>query len=243
MPRATALGKHCGQLRRAFLARPDRSNEVVKLHPVAARRPADELERLVGLEPVSLRDDPLGLLDRHAGLKCVLELRAALVGGLGHREEPADRSGRFLRGPPAERLDAWFCACSSTFAILRVAGPALTRPSRLGSGFRSTTSSHSSASAMRSSVSIRGGLPPRSSRAIADCVVPTSSASSRCDRALLLPALGHLLRNSCEEPASVGRADSLLQALEGALLGARHRRHAIRRNVELSKTPFGGRTG
>src|SRR5690348_14860132 len=35
---------------------------------------------------------------------------------------------------------------------------------------------------MFSSVSMRGGRPPRSSRAIADCVVPTSSASSRCER-------------------------------------------------------------
>src|SRR6266516_3722453 len=35
---------------------------------------------------------------------------------------------------------------------------------------------------MRSSVSMRGGRPPRSSRAIADCVVPTSSASSRWER-------------------------------------------------------------
>src|SRR5579884_3438186 len=34
---------------------------------------------------------------------------------------------------------------------------------------------------MFSSVSIRGGRPPRSSRAIADCVVPTRSASSRCE--------------------------------------------------------------
>jgi len=48
-------------------------------------------------------------------------------------------------------------------------------------GSSSTTSSQSSASAMRSSVSIRGGRPPRSSRAIADCVVPQSSASSRCE--------------------------------------------------------------
>jgi hypothetical protein len=32
---------------------------------------------------------------------------------------------------------------------------------------------------MRRSVSIRGGRPPRSKRAIADCVVPTISASSR----------------------------------------------------------------
>jgi hypothetical protein len=31
---------------------------------------------------------------------------------------------------------------------------------------------------------MRGGLPPRSSRAIADCVVPHSSASSRCERFL-----------------------------------------------------------
>ena len=48
-------------------------------------------------------------------------------------------------------------------------------------GLSSTRRSQSSASAIRSSVSIRGGRPPRSSRAIADCVVPVSSASSRCD--------------------------------------------------------------
>jgi hypothetical protein len=34
---------------------------------------------------------------------------------------------------------------------------------------------------MRARVSIRGGLAPRSTRAIADCVVPQSSANSRCE--------------------------------------------------------------
>jgi len=45
-------------------------------------------------------------------------------------------------------------------------------------GLSSTISSQSSASAMRRSVSIRGGRPPDSSCAIADCAVPVSSAYS-----------------------------------------------------------------
>src|SRR4029453_16032319 len=45
-------------------------------------------------------------------------------------------------------------------------------------GRSSTMSSQSSAFAIRRSVSIRGGRPPDSSRAIADWVVPVSSASS-----------------------------------------------------------------
>jgi hypothetical protein len=56
------------------------------------------------------------------------------------------------------------------------------RPPNFSGGLSSTRRSQSSASAIRSSVSIRGGRPPRSSRAIADCVVPVSSASSRCER-------------------------------------------------------------
>jgi hypothetical protein len=49
-------------------------------------------------------------------------------------------------------------------------------------GRSSTLSSQSSASAIRMSVSMRGGRPPDSRRAIADCVVPVSSASSACER-------------------------------------------------------------
>src|SRR5207247_501024 len=49
-------------------------------------------------------------------------------------------------------------------------------------GRNCTTRSQSSASAMRTNVSIRGGRPPRSKRAIADCVVPTRSANSCCER-------------------------------------------------------------
>jgi hypothetical protein len=100
-----ALGQHGGQLRWAVLAWTDRANELLELHPVRARRPADELERLVWLESVPFGDDPLGLLDRHAGLKRALELRPPLVGGLRHREEPAERSGCFLRRPSTEGLE------------------------------------------------------------------------------------------------------------------------------------------
>ena len=69
------------------------------------------------------------------------------------------------------------------FRILDIRSPAHFRPPFVFVlGRNSTTSSQSTAAAMRRSVSIRGGPPPRSKRAIADCVVPQSSASSCCER-------------------------------------------------------------
>ena len=77
--------------------------------------------------------------------------------------------------------------------------------------------SQSSASAIRSSVSIRGGRPPDSSRAIADCVVPVSSASSFCDRPSALRCEVTWSRHAREEPPLVGVdvGESLAELLEG----------------------------
>ncbi len=57
---------------------------------------------------------------------------------------------------------------------------------------------------MRNSVSMRGGLPPASSRAIADCVVPVSSASSACERPSSFRRPRDFLRHLREEPSLVG---------------------------------------
>src|SRR5438128_2747069 len=50
----------------------------------------------------------------------------------------------------------------------------------------------------------------------------------------ILPTLGDLVRHRGEEPATVGGADSLLQALECALVHARHCRNAIARRTVRS---------
>ena len=57
---------------------------------------------------------------------------------------------------------------------------------------------------MRSSVSIRGGRPPDSSRAIADCVVAGQLGQLLLGKPEGLPLLGDLLRDAREEPALVG---------------------------------------
>jgi hypothetical protein len=52
-------------------------------------------------------------------------------------------------------------------------------------------------------VSIRGGRPPDSRRAIADWVVPVSSASSCWESPCAFALLGDLLRYLREEPALI----------------------------------------
>src|SRR5919198_3779725 len=72
---------------------------------------------------------------------------------------------------------------SRRLQLLYIRSPIHLRPPPLiVLGRNSTISSQSSASAMRSNVSIRGGRPPRSKRAIADWVVPHSTPSSCCER-------------------------------------------------------------
>ena len=70
---------------------------------------------------------------------------------------------------------------------------------------------------MRCSVSMRGGRPPASSRAIADCVVPHFSASSFCDSPALEPPLGDVVGDLGEEPlALLDMGDALAQPLDRA---------------------------
>ena len=74
---------------------------------------------------------------------------------------------------------------------------------------------------------MRGGRPPLSSRAIADCVVPTQLG----ELALREPArgapLGHLARDRGEEPALLRSRQSRPQALE------RQRRRSVSRIAYL----------
>ena len=84
-------------------------------------------------------------------------------------------------------------------------------------GRRRTSSSQSSAFAIRSNVSSRGGRVPRSSRATADCVVPQRAASSDL-REPAPGALGRHLHGEC-----------LAQRLELGLVGPPERRHCLDR--------------
>ncbi len=72
-------------------------DEIVELHAVAAGSAAEKLEGFVEIEAVAFGENPLGLLDLHARRQRVLELGAPLVGGLRHREQPADRHRRLDR--------------------------------------------------------------------------------------------------------------------------------------------------
>ena len=83
-------------------------------------------------------------------------------------------------------------------------------------GRSSISSSQSSAFAIRRSVSMRGGRPPDSRRAIADCVVPRARQAAFWESSLRLALTGDLLGDLREEPAAV-RVDvrqALSQALE-----------------------------
>ena len=67
---------------------------------------------------------------------------------------------------------------------------------------------------------MRGGRPPASSRAIADCVVPVSSARLRLGQVLALALRSNFLGDLAEEPALVGIdvREPLAQSLEGIRL-------------------------
>src|SRR5438105_7073066 len=140
--------------------------KLLQLDAIGTRCPPDHLEGLVDARPEPFGDHALRLLDRDARLQRVLELGAAVQRAFHGAQEAAYRRGRRLDASPPDL----------TFnSHRRDLNPPQPR------GRSSTASSQSRASAIRSSVSIRGGRPPASSRAIADCVVPTSSASSRCE--------------------------------------------------------------
>jgi hypothetical protein len=102
---AWVLAEHGRKLPRGFLARPDVADEIVKLHAIRACRAADELERLLEVQAVPLRNDPLGLLDRDSRLQRMLELGTALVRRLRHRKQAADRGSRLFGRAGAQRLD------------------------------------------------------------------------------------------------------------------------------------------
>jgi hypothetical protein len=74
----------------------------VQLHPVRACGAANVLESLVHVEPVTLGEHALGLLDRDTRPQSLLELGAPLVRGLGDGQESADRGGG-LDGPPCSK--------------------------------------------------------------------------------------------------------------------------------------------
>jgi hypothetical protein len=86
-------------------------------------------------------------------------------------------------------------------------------------GLNSTTNSQSSAVAIPRSVSMRGGRPPLSRRAIADCVVPQSSAGLLLREAHLNPAGCDLLGDLREEPALI-RVRKLMQSQARVVRGA-----------------------
>ena len=109
-------------------------------------------------------------------------------------------------------------------------------------GASSTTRSQSSASAMRSSVSIRGGRPPRSRRAMADCVVPQSSARSRWESPIALRRSA--TRSAIWAKNQPGRArDPLVEPLDRPLcLRARSRRHVRSIAICYAEASGAGRT-
>ena len=93
---ARAFAEYRRELMGSFLSRPNTADEIVQLHPIRACRAADELEGLLEIEAVALRDDPLGLLDRNPGLQRMLELGPALVRRLRDCEQPAHCGSRFF---------------------------------------------------------------------------------------------------------------------------------------------------
>ncbi len=64
---------------------------------------------------------------------------------------------------------------------------------------------------------MRGGLPPDSRRAIADCVVPQIPGQLRLGEAELTAALGDLPRDLGEEPAVLGARKSFTEPVDSAL--------------------------
>ena len=90
-------GDQLRQLGRSLLARANRLDQVVQLHPVRARRAPNQLEGFVDIEAVPLGDDPLCLLDADSRFERMLELRPALVGRVGDRQESSDGSRSVLQ--------------------------------------------------------------------------------------------------------------------------------------------------
>ena len=84
MLRASLPPKRDGlQLLGCFDSRLDSGDKIVKLDPMVARGPANELERLLDAEPVALRDDALRLFDCDAGDERSLQLSSPLERGAG----------------------------------------------------------------------------------------------------------------------------------------------------------------
>ena len=92
-------GDQFRQLGRCLLARTNRLDKVVQLHPVRARRTPDQLEGFVDIEAVPFGDDSLRLLDADPGFERMLELCPSLVGRVGDRQEPSNGSRRVLKRP------------------------------------------------------------------------------------------------------------------------------------------------
>src|SRR6266508_3161878 len=89
---ALSWGHQCRELGWCLLARADRLDQIVELHPIRACRTPDQLEGFVDIEAVPFGDDPLRLLDHDPGFERMLELCPALVGRMGDRQEPSNGS-------------------------------------------------------------------------------------------------------------------------------------------------------